>query len=181
MKGFAKNVENLFFPSNVAIAGAFVLVIYFHNSPFAINNIAIVSSSILTYYILRRLTAHKIKSETKKFSTAASISLLLLVFLSIIFPVTREVFIGALAIAIANFFTHFARDKFMLSSHMMAFSAVLTILIWVDSIFVIGIPLLLLIAWSRLALKRHTYEQVLIGTLVGFVFSILVILASSLI
>ncbi len=177
MKSIAKTIENLFFPTNMAIAGAFILIIYFHDSPYLFNNIVTVTSAFFAYYMLRKLTARKIKSETKKFSTAASISLLLFIVLSIFHPVTKEVIEGALAVAIANFFTHLMRDKLMLSSHMMMCITVLTVLIWVNNIFAFGALLLPLIAWGRLKLKRHSYRQIFLGALAGVAIPVMVIAA----
>lgn len=174
----AKFVEKLFFPSNVAMACATLIIAYFSSSILLINDVAVTLSAIALYFVLQRIVSSKIKSETKKFSLPALIALVFYVMSSVFLPLTREVFVGAIIIFAMSVVMHIMRDRFMMSSHMMTCVAAITILSWIDIRFLAGAVIIPIVAWNRLSLKRDTPVQVVLGSVLGFAISVAVIFTS---
>jgi len=169
-------IEKILFPTNVAIIGGILLILYKINSTFALNDIIIFLSSIILYGLLRIFTKTKIKSETKKYSIPSLIAMLCFVIMSVLLPASKEFLLGALALLFIVIIAHIIRDLWKLSGHAMTYTSFSVILTLIDLRFVFLFILLPVVVWSRLKLKRHTKDQVLVATLVGFIIPSLIFL-----
>ncbi|TAL47546.1 hypothetical protein EPN87_02670 [archaeon] len=171
---FAKLVEDVSFPSNVGIVGAIILVAYFWNSPYFLNNAITFIASMLVYKATARMISKRVKSETKKFTYAFYAAISVFLILSYFLPLTNQFFLSAVCLIIFNFIIHFVRDYWKVSAHTMAYTAMATVLSLVDVRFAISFVLLPIVIWSRLVLKRHDMEQIIAAFVIGLVVPMIV-------
>jgi len=154
----ARNVENVFFPSNVGIVAGLVLILYLsvYDSALFMNNLVLFVISVIAFILLVGFTKSVIKSETKKYTTAALVAILAFIIGSFFIEASTQLLLCFYSILIATTVYHFIRDKWKISGHMGAYTGVCTILSLIDYRFLPVFVFLPLVAWSRLKLKRHT-------------------------
>lgn len=174
-RAFAKKIEGVFSPGNAVIACVLALASYiFVFSPSAHPTFSTVmmfsAFSSVCFFVMELVRKHTANPE--KFN----INALRLTILSIMIPLMLMRTVGMPSVFVFSTITfllmsplvYVIRSKWKISGHMCTFTAITTILSFVNGWFAALYLMLPVISWSRVRLKAHTEAQVLAGTLLGF-------------
>ncbi len=167
----ARRAESVLFPSNVGIAAGIILVMYlsFYDPALFMNNIAVFVLSVFVYILAIGFTRERISSETKKYTTAATVAMLAFIAASFFIQVSDEMLFCFYSTISVTAIFHFVRDKWKISGHSATYAGVSTVLSLIDYRFLPVFALLPVVAWCRLKLRRHTRMQVAAGIAVGMI------------
>lgn len=171
---FAGSIESLFFPDKVIIAGGITVILYAFNSGLFVNNSLVFFGSLFAYYFVGKLMKDKIKNPDKIHMLSAIFATLFFFVLSAILQVSNEIAFGAVSIFLNLILLFIIRDFWKISAHTFVYANTSTILTLININFIISLVFLPLVIWSRIKLNRHTYSQVLIGTITGFLLPVLI-------
>lgn len=167
----AKNLEKVFFPPNVVIAGGVLLLSYlgwkFGDS---LTFFFTILASLSTIFLFK----NKIKDENKLYALSAVPSLPTFIICSFILNPSIEMIYGCLSLFPILLLGYIIRPKWKISGHTAASTAVPITLSMIDIRFLFLIIILPPVTWSRLKLKAHTPTQVTAGIILGSTIPIIV-------
>lgn len=101
-----------------------------------------------------------------------------LIYLTIIYFLHAPIIlIAQTLIVISVFIALFLVNKFTKASgHIAVLSAAIVMLVAIYGwLYLLGFILVGVLAWSRLRLKRHSFKEVIVGAIIGIIFSALII------
>ena len=165
---FAESIESLFFPDKVIIAGGIIAILYVLNSGLLTNNSLVFFGSLSVYYFVGKFMKSKIRNPDKIHMSSAIFATLFFFVSSSILQVSDELAFGATSIFLNLILLSIIRDFWKISAHAFVYANTSTILTLIDTNFIISFVFLPLVIWSRIKLNRHTYSQVLMGSITGF-------------
>jgi membrane-associated phospholipid phosphatase len=165
----AQAIEDCLFPSNAAIMASIAIITYYFlkNSPFTSNHIIVFLSVLITYLFARRYLNGRMRSETRMFTYPALAGLFVFTVLALILPLEKTFLLAWISTIILIIIVHAVRDRWKISGHAMTISAMAFILSSIDPVFLSSFVLLPFVMWSRVKLRRHSYSQVVAGSVVG--------------
>ncbi len=168
-----KIIENVFFPSNVVAVAAVILIVYLLNTPYSLNHLTIFLISALVFLIIFKFSK-KVKSYTKRYTYASSSALIIFIILLLFIQVSKEFLFGGLTVFFANFIIHFIRDVWKISAHTLIYTAFCMSFSLININFVFLFVFLPFVAWSRLKLKRHNLEQIVVAFVLGIIIPFII-------
>jgi len=163
-----KIIENVFFPVNITMIAAVTLILYLINSSYSVNHLMIFLVSLSVFLFVFRFSK-KVKSETKKYSYASSLALIVFIILLYFFQVSKEFLFGGLTVFFSNFIIHFIRDTWKISAHVLTYTIFCTTLSIINTNFIFLFVFLPFVIWSRLKLKRHNMLQIFTALVLGII------------
>jgi len=163
----ARHIEVAFFPL-VPIFFALLFILIYTQNMFT-ENITVLSILSAVFLVSHFTVRRKVKEENKKYTISSAIVAALFFILSYLVGVSRELFFVAVTLLIIAIFTYSIRPNWKISAHMITFISMATIVSFFNIYLVSLFILTPFVGWCRLKLKRHTLNQVIVGTLLGFI------------
>ena len=119
-------------------------------------------------------SSRKVTSDDAVASTGAIALAATTIGLSHLVAINKLIVVGALGVMAVILLGSFVRIFFRISGHMLMLSFVITGLVVIGNRFALPAYLVLFpVGWCRLRLKRHSVEQVILGTVAGFAIAII--------
>lgn len=168
----AKYIEIAFFPLIPIILG--LLFITFYIGTMIFENITVLMICAVVFAISHLIVRSRIKEQNKKYFISSALISVVFYVLARIVGVSQEILFAGVTLFVVAVFTYAIRPHWKISAHMIGFVSMVTVLSFVNIYFSVMYVLAPLVAWSRLRLKRHTLQQVIAGTIMGFVVPIVI-------
>lgn len=165
-KKIATYIEVAFFPIIPIFFGILFILLYTQNM--IIENLTVIAILMVVFLVSHFLVRRRVKEENKKYFISSAVVAALFFILAHLIGVSKELFFTAMTLLVIAIFTYGIRPNWKISAHMIAFISMATVVsffnIYLASLFILT-PF---IGWCRLKLKRHTLQQVIAGTILGF-------------
>lgn len=160
-------VERAFSPPVSSFACA-LAALYFLSGSGALLQSVLAAASVASVYLGGYLYVRRLRKDENLYSSVP-----FLPALAVFLPLHRALGLpeaalaGMLAVAGLFLVVFFVRTRWHISAHMMFFVGACSVLSLFDSRMLWLLLLAPLVAWSRLALRRHTYAQIAAGSFAG--------------